>query len=953
MDRIIANTYEIIKLIGAGGGGVVYLANHQRLGKKIVLKADKRKITTNEESLRREVDVLKNLHHQYIPQVYDYFREGDSVYTAMEYIDGESLDKPLARQETFSQADVVKWGAQLLQALAYLHSPIHGDPPRGYIHSDIKPANLMRMPDGNIVLIDFNIAVALGEEQRHGSVGYASPEHFGLDFSTDGSSAIEDSNRGTNRLINSNTITDDFYHGASKSTTNRHILPDARSDIYSAGATLYHLLSGTKPPKSAFDVTPLSKKDFSPQIVDIIAKSMNPNPDLRFQTAESMLDALRNLRRNDSRTVQYRKYVKTAAAACAILLAIGGGMTFTGQYGITKQARIAEEYEKLQKQTLADVTASEDAYRQGDAPKAVSLAKEALSRDTIYNARAENALSTALGVYDLSDSYRPYLLINLPAEPVKAGLSPNGKWACAIAGEKLNIFDVETGAEKVSLPVGSSALTDFVFRDENTVIYAGDGALKAYDLSQNKELWSGQNACKVVVSGDGSTVAAAESGGSEAVIYDAQTGAIRRTISFDGNHLRAIFNDTFADPQTDLFTLNENGTMLAVGFSEGGATLIYDTSNSNNDIEIFAQSEFSSFSGGFYDKYFAFSGFDGTNSSFMAVDTLELVATAAFDGDIKFHTSADKTGIYISAGHLLAQLDPISLEETEIAYSDDYITKFTINGQKTLIQAESGKTAFYNAPVYINNGPVMEQTAFLDLAGDYALMTAPSAQTLTLYRFAAHDTLLSYDPAYEHIEARISGDGQTVMLFIYNQFRILSMDGTVIADVAIPIPEGDQVYDQQFRRDENGSRLEVTYYSGLVRNYSAADGSVLSEERVEPRSEDLTEEFLTDEWHVICPYHGTPQVYDRETNELLGELQSEDSIMYVTQVGDYVMTQYLSQQGERYGALLNKNLEEIAKLPNLCDFLPDGSLLFDDTRGNIRQTHILSVEELLALAEQY
>ena len=94
MSEIIASCYEIIRKIGAGGGGTVFLARHLRLGKKVVLKADKRKITTKEELLRREVDVLKELSHTYIPQVYDFFIEGDTGYTVIHYVEGESLDKP-------------------------------------------------------------------------------------------------------------------------------------------------------------------------------------------------------------------------------------------------------------------------------------------------------------------------------------------------------------------------------------------------------------------------------------------------------------------------------------------------------------------------------------------------------------------------------------------------------------------------------------------------------------------------------------------------------------------------------------------------------------------------------------------------------------------------------------------------------------------------------------------
>ena len=109
MSKLIASTYEVIEKIGSGGGGNVYLAKHQRLGKKVVLKADKRKITARPELLRREVDVLKELSHSYIPQVYDFFIEDDIVYTVMAYIEGESLDRPLKRGEKFSQPQVIKW----------------------------------------------------------------------------------------------------------------------------------------------------------------------------------------------------------------------------------------------------------------------------------------------------------------------------------------------------------------------------------------------------------------------------------------------------------------------------------------------------------------------------------------------------------------------------------------------------------------------------------------------------------------------------------------------------------------------------------------------------------------------------------------------------------------------------------------------------------------------------
>ena len=112
MGELIASTYKIEKELGSGGGGIVYLAYHMRLGKQVVLKADKRKISTSQDLLRREVDVLKDLNHPYIPRVYDFFVEGETVYTVMDYIEGESLDKLLKRGVRFSQPQVIKWAKQ-------------------------------------------------------------------------------------------------------------------------------------------------------------------------------------------------------------------------------------------------------------------------------------------------------------------------------------------------------------------------------------------------------------------------------------------------------------------------------------------------------------------------------------------------------------------------------------------------------------------------------------------------------------------------------------------------------------------------------------------------------------------------------------------------------------------------------------------------------------------------
>ena len=366
MSKVIASTYELIEKIGSGGGGNVYLAYHRRLGKKVVLKADKRKISARPDLLRREVDILKELSHSYIPQVYDFFIEDETVYTVMDFIDGESLDKPLKRGERFPQSQVIKWAKQLLEALCYLHSPTHGDPPKGYVHSDIKPANIMRTPYNDICLIDFNIALALGEENVVGcSAGYASPEHYGLDYSSFGSATATIEDETVTLLDETQTLT---LSNARSSSSVKKIVPDVRSDIYSVGATLYHLLSGQRPAKNAMEVAPLSDKEFSPQFVNIISKAMNPNPDLRYQTADEMLEELSHLHENDPRTKRLKKSNLIACIAISVLFLIGALTTFVG----LKRMQVVESWLKLSEY-------SQTALDDGDSVTALNYALQALS----------------------------------------------------------------------------------------------------------------------------------------------------------------------------------------------------------------------------------------------------------------------------------------------------------------------------------------------------------------------------------------------------------------------------------------------------------------------------------------------------------------------------------------------------------------------------------------------
>ena len=961
MAQIIAGMYEIERKIGSGGGGIVYLGRHIRLNKTVVLKADRRKLSASEETLRREVDMLKNLSHTYIPQVYDFVQDGEDVYTVMDFIDGENLDEFMSKAKRISQPQLISWARQLLEALDYLHK----QPPHGILHGDIKPANIMARPNGTICLIDYNIALALGEDGavRVGfSRGYASPEHYGADYivrnksagvgmKSYSSAALDDTKTeilAENVPVIAERYAKQNYNSSSENVSKKEILLDARSDIYSLGATLYYLISGVKPDEDARKVAPLGKDICNPEISAIIKKAMEPQPDDRYQTAEEMLLAFHNIYKNDHRVVRHKRKVIITVAGIAVMLAVGGFCTFVGlsQMKQRENALVLSEY-------------SGNALDEGDVTKAISYALKAIPSDhgifhAPVTAQAQKALTDALGVYELSDAFVPLDVKELPAAPFHIELSPDGDKAAVTYAYEVIVFDIRNQRQVVTLPLLESALSDAVFINDNMLAYAAPDGLSVFDLDTRINSWTGKPATFISVSGDGEKIAAVYKGDTYATIYQAADGRELYKCDFNGKDLSVVTNDIFADPQDEIFSFNEDGTILAVSFSDGGLSL-FDVQNMENSIVIYDESEYSHFEGGFYgQEFFAFAA-DGTKGNvFEIIDIEDAFCFADYESQDELHLKIHEGGIFLADENVLSKINPETMEETEAAYlQTGSIVDFSISRDYVMIGTSDNKIMFYSAGAdCIKEIEYDKCPDFVALSDHYAITANhndPCFKMLKLNRNTDAE-VFSYDASANHDEARISSDEQFLMLFNYQKFWIFDVNGQKVADV--DLPDAEQIYDQQFIRDNEECYLEVIWYDGSVKCYSAQDGHIISEEKREKPDKSLDEEFYTQTYRVVSSLHKAPLVYDRKDGRLIGRLNSEDYLTYVTEYEGALITEYVNTDGERYGLLLDSNLETIACLPDLCD-IKDHTLYFDDHTGHVKFSKIYTLDELLDLADEY
>jgi serine/threonine protein kinase len=234
---VLQNRYEIERLLGGGGMGMVYLAHDHRLANRACAVKEmvdhfidqQQRIEAN-DYFAREADTLAQLKHAAIPAITDRFDDQNRHYLVMEYVEGRNLEEEIAvRGGPLPEGLIIDIARQLCDVLAYLHG---STPP--VVYRDMKPSNVMLTPKGRVVLVDFGIARLFKSARKGtmiGTLGFAPPEQ---------------------------------YQG----------VVDPRSDIYSLGATLHYVLTGRDPEKfPPFSFPPI--RDLRPEVSTNLAGAID------------------------------------------------------------------------------------------------------------------------------------------------------------------------------------------------------------------------------------------------------------------------------------------------------------------------------------------------------------------------------------------------------------------------------------------------------------------------------------------------------------------------------------------------------------------------------------------------------------------------------------------------------------------------------------------------------
>lgn len=340
VGTILGGKYEILKKIGQGGMSIVYVAMDTRLNKqwavKEIKKNPKQDTRTLLKGLQMEANILKMVDHPVLPRIVDIINYNGTVFVVMDYIEGRPLSEVLKMEGAQPQDKVIEWAKDLCSALDYLHSM---NPP--IIYRDMKPSNIMLKPDGKVKLIDFGTAKEFDVESNAdttalGTRGYAAPEQFG-----------DARGRGIHKT-------------------------DARTDIYSLGATLYHILTGKNPSEPPYVIKPIREWNpaLSSGLEKIINKCTMPDPEARYQSCSELLYDLDHYEELDDAFKRSCFRKMRGFLVCAALTVVFASTAIGGYIGNEREKKM--NYDNLINEGYANVV-------QGDYDEAATLYVDAIT----------------------------------------------------------------------------------------------------------------------------------------------------------------------------------------------------------------------------------------------------------------------------------------------------------------------------------------------------------------------------------------------------------------------------------------------------------------------------------------------------------------------------------------------------------------------------------------------
>lgn len=261
---MVNQRYQVLSYLGQGSFSQVYLTTDQAWrGNLVALKeiptahfSDKEYAAFNARFLQ-EAAFLMRLQHPGLPRVVEFFAEGSNYYLALEWVPGHTLEHEVEQRDRVAEGEILEWGLQLAEVLAYLH----GQKPYPILLGDLKPSNVVIDYHGRIRVIDFGVATYAAPDQNREyalvSPGFSPPEQY------------------------------------------ENVRLDPRCDIYALGATLYWCAMGQSLERFRFEVPGLRRfrSDISSAAEALLARCLAVQREHRFQSAVAVIEAIRGVQR--------------------------------------------------------------------------------------------------------------------------------------------------------------------------------------------------------------------------------------------------------------------------------------------------------------------------------------------------------------------------------------------------------------------------------------------------------------------------------------------------------------------------------------------------------------------------------------------------------------------------------------------------------------------------------